>query len=483
MKGVAKQFGVYPQSDSKLPLAIYVSRDGNAVRGFFRQYTDSDILNFPLMTDKIKLSIMQVLSCVSLRSAHLGEDKTDLLVTLRRILYTFKYGLCGDGAFAMSTYALMLCGPLGDRALGQRIGRLAKKIRRLCNARHIESKMDMIAGYYVEPWSTPLTQVLKTFEEGYQAGVEMGDIEFASWNWLCSNVIAYLSGFPLMTVLDTAYILLDHVRQHSVDGVIATAKPIVDHFEYLVGIKTPDWRKLGDMSFLNCIENGGMAMTHDLLSRAFLAYLMGKYDIAEQVLEKYDSHKRAVGADLSYYAISTSVFLNGLLFSVLGRTTGKRKYRKKARDALEKLKASVKRGAINDLHKLYILDAEYSTSFHRKSQDAIKQKFDIAISVASKSGFVSDSAIANELAGETFLRLKDENWTSYYFSRALALYKEWGAKAKVEHVMRAKEGLVVFETHEFQSQQFGVLSERYKSWTSSKSLLNSSVELSDYSGG
>ena len=482
MKDVAKQFGVYPQSDARIPLSIHVGKDGNLVRGLFRQYTDEEIMNFPIMTDKVQLSIMQILSSVSVRASLLNEDKIDVLVTLRRIMHTFKYGLSGDGAFAMATYALMLCGPMGERQLGQRIGGLAKKIRRICNAKHIESKMDMIAGYYVEPWSTPLTQVLKTFEEGYQAGMEMGDVEFAGWNWVCSNVIAYLSGFPLGTILDTAYILLEHVKQYNVDGAIASAIPMVDHFEYLMGTKTPDWKQLGDLNAFSHTENDGMAMTHGLLSRAFLAYLLGKFNIAEQALEKYDTSKHPGGANLTYYAVSTSMFLSGLLHSALGRMTGKRKYKRKAKDSLDKLKASVKRGALNDLHKLYIVEAEFAASFKPKHQEFIKRRFDLAIAVASKAGFVNDSALANELAGENFLRSGDDHWSSFYFSRALSLYKEWGAQAKAEQLVNTKGGSVVFETNETRSQQLGVLSERYKTWTSSRSLMSSSVNLSELSG-
>jgi hypothetical protein len=66
---------------------------------------------------------------------------------------------------------------------------------------------------------------------------------------------------------------------------------------------------------------------------------------------------------------------------------------------------------------------------------AVKEKFDKAIAEAEKAAVIQDAALANELAGEYFLSIKEDNQASLYFTQALALYKGWGAREKAKHLI------------------------------------------------
>jgi hypothetical protein len=61
----------------------------------------------------------------------------------------------------------------------------------------------------------------------------------------------------------------------------------------------------------------------------------------------------------------------------------------------------------------------------------IREAFDNAIVTAVKGNFTADVAIGNELAGEHFSAINDNQAAKHYFSRAKKVYKEWGAMAKV----------------------------------------------------
>ena len=57
--------------------------------------------------------------------------------------------------------------------------------------------------------------------------------------------------------------------------------------------------------------------------------------------------------------------------------------------------------------------------------------YDEAIAAAGKAGFRQDAALGNELAACHFIRQNDQDWASFYMTRAYQLYIEWGAISKV----------------------------------------------------
>lgn len=49
---------------------------------------------------------------------------------------------------------------------------------------------------------------------------------------------------------------------------------------------------------------------------------------------------------------------------------------------------------------------------------------------------LQDAALASEMAGEYFLRADDDYWSRHYLTQAFENYREWGASAKVDYLVR-----------------------------------------------
>ena len=65
-----------------------------------------------------------------------------------------------------------------------------------------------------------------------------------------------------------------------------------------------------------------------------------------------------------------------------------------------------------------------------------------ALSIASRSGFLQDAAIINELFAEFFLnRRKSPDDALYKMKASCGLYEEWGCHLKAE-MLRAKYGAI-----------------------------------------
>jgi hypothetical protein len=68
-----------------------------------------------------------------------------------------------------------------------------------------------------------------------------------------------------------------------------------------------------------------------------------------------------------------------------------------------------------------------------------KKHYEVAILMAARRGFTNDEAMAHERFGEHALQLGDSNDAFYHFERAIALYQEWGAHAKVVQLRSAQQ--------------------------------------------
>ena len=143
----------------------------------------------------------------------------------------------------------------------------------------------------------------------------------------------------------------------------------------------------------------------------------------------------ATGAiDTCYLTTSIRIFFSGLTASSLARRTGKRKHKQYAKSATSEMHEIMKSRGLNNLHRYLLMKAHLEACLNPKGK-GIKDAFDRAITAASRAGFSQDAALANELAGEHFASIEDDDyWPNHYFARAHSLYSEWGAKAKVDHL-------------------------------------------------
>ena len=119
-----------------------------------------------------------------------------------------------------------------------------------------------------------------------------------------------------------------------------------------------------------------------------------------------------------------------------GRTVAKR--------ALKTLRQFCKTRPINVISLVTCLEAEQmgieylsSIATRKKSQmspEQVCETYNSAIAQFLRLGTNHYGAIANELAGKFFLKLKDDYWAEHYLSESCRLYMEWDAVTKVEQM-------------------------------------------------
>jgi len=127
-------------------------------------------------------------------------------------------------------------------------------------------------------------------------------------------------------------------------------------------------------------------------------------------------------------------FYDGLVFFAMSRKTRDAKWIFGASKALSKMEEYNQIASANCDHKLLLLQAE-ARSLSSENEEAAKC-YELAIATAEKNDFPNEQAIANERAGDFFLRTGDTKKASHHYGIAHALYLEWGAQEKADHLCK-----------------------------------------------
>lgn len=117
----------------------------------------------------------------------------------------------------------------------------------------------------------------------------------------------------------------------------------------------------------------------------------------------------------------------------------KRKWKRRAVKAIKTMRGMVKKGNVNLVHSLHLLEAEIA-GLDGKNEKA-EGSYKAAIADALRNGFIQDRALSHELASAYFEGKGDEYLKDHHMERCLQCYSDWGATAKVEVLTRNKGGL------------------------------------------
>jgi hypothetical protein len=176
-------------------------------------------------------------------------------------------------------------------------------------------------------------------------------------------------------------------------------------------------------------------------ARLQIAYYFREFEIAAQLIAPFENH---AASDTSFVVTSPRIFFTGLTASALARKTGKRKHYRRAKRALKEMKTMTSKQGLNNLHRFKIMEADLlSCKGSKADAKKAKESFDLAIATSDKAGFLQDTALANELAGEFYLKiLGAESSSRHYFTEAYHLYKKWGAVAKADHLKELRPSYI-----------------------------------------
>ncbi|MEG4347986.1 serine/threonine-protein kinase PknK, partial [Microcoleus sp. A003_D6] len=192
----------------------YIAPAMQEVRELIDGRTIQELLNLPVMTEAEPLAMMQLLSSI-ITTTYISAPLLLPFVILTQVKLSINQGNTGLSAFSYSVYGVLLINILEDLDGAYDFGQLALQLVAKLNARSIQPKVNAAIGQVIIHCKSHFRDYLPLLVDGFQASLEIGDLEFAGLNVYGLFCWSYFMGRNLTTVVAEGEPYLAVLSQHN----------------------------------------------------------------------------------------------------------------------------------------------------------------------------------------------------------------------------------------------------------------------------
>ncbi|MDZ7961572.1 MAG: ATP-binding sensor histidine kinase [Aulosira sp. DedQUE10] len=446
----------------------------------------TSLANIPEMIDPESLAALRLLISITPAVHHVKPDMFPS-VALTMLHLCLEQGHSSLAAFVYGIYGLFLSAVIKDVDTAYHSGQISLKLLEQYHAKELSSKIYMLFGAFICASKEHGRNTIQLLREGMQCGLEVGDIEYASYSMMAKCKHLFLIGEPLNSVdqRQAKYIdlLLNFKQKHCVDYAQIWRQLTLnflgqtsDQF-HLTGTDFDETEML--LHFHKTHNHQSLFATY--VAKTIIFYTFEKYEQAvtnaEQATEFVDGAfgPLIVAGHNFYYSLSLLAQYSKCdsvqPFSSRRRYANGHENRVSVRSAeallppadrnqqercLNQVATNQKlmrywadRASVNFQHKYDLVEAEIA----RVMGDTLKamEYYDRAIVGAKQTGYLNEEALSNELAAKFYLNWGKEKVAQAYIQEAYYCYARWDAKAKIDDLETRYPQLL---QHILQQKQF-----------------------------
>ncbi|MEA5627528.1 AAA family ATPase [Nostoc sp. UHCC 0251] len=425
----------FPQQPSESDIAQACAATNSILAG--RQ--PLDLITLPQMTEPEKIAAIRILANVS-SSAYVVAPSLLPFIILEQVNLSVQYGNISYSANGYAYYGLMLCGVIGDIECGYQFGQLAHLLLERLNAKEMKARTYVGVQCSVWHWKQPLQNTLAFLRQGYQSGLETGDLESAT---ICAFVYVMHSWFvgkELGDLSRESVAFRDQLTHLKQEGLLSHLTIFQQAILNLIGDAPEAWQLIGNAfdqeQMLPIIQRSGdqTALCYFYVSKLILCYTFGKFELAVEAAIAIKNH---LGGATGLFIVPVFHTYDSLahlaIYSEVSQAEQKSIQQRVVANQ-EKIKKWADHIPANHLHKYYLVEAERHRILGNKVEAV--EYYDLAIALAQENQYLNEEALANELAARFYLGWGKERLAQDYLLNAYYAYSRWGAKAKVEDLER-----------------------------------------------
>lgn len=447
-----------PKNEGRFQKAGTPSKTGKISR-LFGKKQEQALMSLPKMTDDKSIRVSKLLAQLMLNSILSGKTDLSAYIGLRSIRFSFQNGISPHSPMALAAYGISQAkeGKYNDAFAN---GMLALKLLDISDGKEWYTRT-IVKAHNLRHIKRPFHESLDPLMSGYRTGVESGDMEYALVAAMQYSLLYIFVGLPLMPLEPDLMAFAEQVHRYHLPFVLEVTFFI--YREFVLDLQGVEYDKISldekdDTSFSldGSLRSSSTGTPHELaiekrvrplvqremcMMKIQKHYMFGDFEEAEKAINELAELPKF---DYSIIRTLTRDTFVGLVNLALAKITGKKRYKEKGRKIIDEFESYVKHGSVNSHHILKLLEAE-EAAIGASDWISVAKGYDEAIKSAARSGFTNHEAISNERAGRCLTdmtkivrKLKDDptvkDNAKRYISRAMALYKEWGAKAKVDQL-------------------------------------------------
>jgi signal transduction histidine kinase len=420
----------FPQKPSQSDILLEL----DAITSLFGKKPIGDLIHLPQMSQSDKLAAMRILSRITLAAYVAAPDLMPLLVS-KQVKLSIQYGNAFMSPYAYATFGMILCGMVGNIESGYEFGQLALGMLSQPNTRSLKARTLLFLHGFIIPWKEHIKEILEPFLEGYQSGLETGDLEFAAH---CAHTYCFhcfTIGKGLVELEREIAIYSKAIRQIKQETVLTFVQILQQFVLNLMGGSVNPTRLIGESyneeNKLPQYEaaNHGTTIFAVSYNKLFLCYLFSEY---AQAVENSALAERYLLCVTGTPSVPLYYFYNSLTRLATypeSSAQAQSEILKNVTLSQEKMKQWAHHAPMNYLHKYYLVEAETARILGQLFE--AEELYEQAIQGARENGYIQEEALAYELAAKFYLSRSREKFAQTYMKEAHYCYGRWGAKAKV----------------------------------------------------
>jgi predicted ATPase/signal transduction histidine kinase len=397
------------------------------------------LIDQPEMTSPEKRAAARLLMVLGSPTYFSNHDLW-LLAVMKLVNLSLQYGQLAESTYGYSEYGLILGSMLGDYHAGYEFGQLSLKVSEKFNDQAEKCKVCLVIGGSVNHWVRPLKEDAVTFMEGYQAGLESGELQFAGYNIGHQIINSFYQGVDLdfLTAKIPDYLkFAEQTQNQSVKDMLLACQLAIANLQSAqcnsLNFRT---KTLDESQFLTgCQERSSSAgIGFYLVFKAQILYLYDRPLDALQCIQQAESLLQYFPGCISLAAFN---FYHSLILAARypdATADDQKADWQQLKTNQQQLQIWAKNCPENFLHQSLLVQAEMA----RLSDQPLTaiDLYDQAIDLAKDNKFVQDCALANELAAKSWLAQGKEKFAQLYLIEAYCGYQNWGARAKLKDLDR-----------------------------------------------
>ena len=358
------------------------------------------------------------------------------VIVLKTVNLGLKYGSVPYLGYGYSAYGYLLASLLGDYQAGYEFGRLSLKVSEKFNNMPQKCRACLIVIEDVNHWVKHLKCAETIEKEGYQIGLESGEIQYVSYMSVYQSFHSFYKSENLNTTLAKVSNFLEFSQksknQWATDSLLGI-KLILFNLNGLTSGKL-----IFASDEVDEVQYLGKCHSHKTLAgicnyNIFKSQVLYLYGEPAEALWCASSAEKLLSFIYGQFGIAEHNFYTSLTLAALYPEVSEseqKRYWKRLEANQKQMKIWADNCPENFLHK-YLLVAAEMARISGKELEAM-DLYDRAISSALENEFIQNEALANELAAKFWLGKGKEEFAQLYMKKAHYGYQLWGAKRKVE---------------------------------------------------
>ncbi|MDC0718130.1 protein kinase domain-containing protein [Nannocystis bainbridge] len=386
----------------------------------------------PLRDPTVKLALR--IYFVIIGAVYQFDMMTMMAMTMRATRLSLEHGTSSLSAAQFLSYGMMLSIVQRDAKIADDYGRFALEVLARYPDRGVEAVVKFLYGAMIQPWRHSFSRSLPILREGLQAGLDSGQLMYAS---LCASTLVSTrmqAGSPLEQVRQDLETGLAHARTAHVGSAVSHLQSAAAVFGALTGV----YLEVG------AVDPAREADYMVTLSRAvqgeMLHFMFGRID--EGMVDSDNAEPRAARELGQAPIYADHVCFRALLLARRGPGSGPLaglRLRRALQSAADKLEAWSRGCPANFEARAHLVRAEQ----HRVAGDGAGalQRYEAALAAAVRHARPHDEGVACEVAAHHFAAAGLRDAQHVYLRRARRAYLRWGALAKVRALDLSHAGL------------------------------------------